>query len=349
MIRNKKQAILYGAILFIIFYFVNKFSLAVRLSPGEGFAEKFLHIGEGLTASFENILVSFNGTDLLVGLAGAAILLLAVLVKRSSSKKYRQGIEYGSARWGSPSDIRPFINPSFTDNILLTKTERLTMDARPKDLKYARNKNVLVIGGSGSGKTRFFVEPNIMQMHSSYVVTDPKGTIIGDVGSMLQRGGYLIRIFNTVNFSKSMHYNPFAYIHGEKDILKFVNVLMLNTKGEGDKSGEDFWVKAERLLYCALVGYIYYEALEEEKNFTTLLDLLSASQVKEDDEDYKSKMDFVIEDLKAVDPDHFAVRQYEKFKMAAGKTAKSILISCGARLAPFDIRELREITEYDEL
>ena len=349
MMRNKKLVILYGIIFFIIFYFVNKFSLAVRLSPGADFTEKFLHLGDGLTASFGSILLSFNGTDLLIGLAGAGLLLLAVLVKRSSSKKYRQGIEYGSARWGSPSDIRPFIDPSFTDNILLTKTERLTMDARPKDLKYARNKNVLVIGGSGSGKTRFFVEPNIMQMHSSYVVTDPKGTIIGDVGSMLQRGGYRIRIFNTVNFSKSMHYNPFAYIHGEKDILKFVNVLMLNTKGEGDKSGEDFWVKAERLLYCALVGYIYYEALEEEKNFTTLLDLLSASQVKEDDEDYKSKMDFVIEDLKAVDPDHFAVRQYEKFKMAAGKTAKSILISCGARLAPFDIRELREITEYDEL
>ena len=346
---DKKKVILYGIISFFAFYLFDKLSLAVRLSPGNDFAGKFLHIGDGLSAAFSDILVSFNGTDLLIGLAGAAAMLMAVLIKRSNSKKYRQGIEYGSARWGTPSDIKPFINKSFLQNVLFTRTERLTMEARPKNPKYARNKNVLVIGGSGSGKTRFFVLPNLLQMHSSYVVTDPKGTIVNDIGSALLKGGYRIKIFNTVNFSKSMHYNPFAYIHSEKDILKFVNVLMLNTKGEGDKSGEDFWVKAERLLYCALVGYIYYEALEEEKNFTTLLDLLSASQVKEEDEDYKSKMDFVIDDLKAVYPDHFAVRQYEKFKMAAGKTAKSILISCGARLAPFDIRELREITEYDEL
>ena len=346
---DKKKVILYGIISFFAFYLFDKLSLAVRLSPGNDFAGKILHIGDGLSAAFSDILVSFNGTDLLIGLAGAAAMLVAVMIKRSNSKKYRQGIEYGSARWGTPSDIKPFINKSFLQNVLFTRTERLTMEARPKNPKYARNKNVLVIGGSGSGKTRFFVLPNLLQMHSSYVVTDPKGTIVNDIGSALLKGGYRIKIFNTVNFSKSMHYNPFAYIHSEKDILKFVNVLMLNTKGEGDKSGEDFWVKAERLLYCALVGYIYYEALEEEKNFTTLLDLLSASQVKEEDEDYKSKMDFVIEDLKAVDPDHFAVRQYEKFKMAAGKTAKSILISCGARLAPFDIRELREITEYDEL
>ncbi len=346
---NRKKMILYGTIFFFAFYLFNKLSLAVRLSPGTGFADKFFHFKEGLSASFGNVLVSFNGTDLLIGLAGAATIAILVLIKKGDSKKYRQGIEYGSARWGTAADIRPFINRSFLQNVLLTKTEWLTMEERPKNPKYARNKNVLVIGGSGSGKTRNYVIPNLLQMHSSYVVTDPKGTIINDVGSALLRGGYRIKVFNTVNFTKSMHYNPFSYIRSEKDILKFVNVLMVNTKGEGEKAGEDFWVKAERLLYCALVGYIYYEALEEEKNFTTLLDLLSASQVKEEDEDYKSKMDFVIEDLRKDDPDHFAVRQYEKFKMAAGKTAKSILISCGARLAPFDIRELRELTRYDEL
>ena len=346
---NRKKMILYGTIFFFAFYLFNKLSLAVRLSPGTGFADKFFHFKEGLSASFGNVLVSFNGTDLLIGLAGAATIAILVLIKKGDSKKYRQGIEYGSARWGTAADIRPFINRSFLQNVLLTKTEWLTMEERQKNPKYARNKNVLVIGGSGSGKTRNYVIPNLLQMHSSYVVTDPKGTIINDVGSALLRGGYRIKVFNTVNFTKSMHYNPFSYIRSEKDILKFVNVLMVNTKGEGEKAGEDFWVKAERLLYCALVGYIYYEALEEEKNFTTLLDLLSASQVKEEDEDYKSKMDFVIEDLRKEDPDHFAVRQYEKFKMAAGKTAKSILISCGARLAPFDIRELRELTRYDDL
>lgn len=346
---NRKKMILYGAIFFFAFYLSNKLAMAVRLSPGSGFADKFFHFKEGLSASFGNVLVSFNGTDLLIGLAGTAAIAILVLIKKGDSKKYRQGIEYGSARWGTAADIRPFINRSFLQNVLLTKTEWLTMEERPKNPKYARNKNVLVIGGSGSGKTRNYVIPNLLQMHSSYVVTDPKGTIINDVGSALLRGGYRIRVFNTVNFAKSMHYNPFSYIRSEKDILKFVNVLMVNTKGEGEKAGEDFWVKAERLLYCALVGYIYYEALEEEKNFTTLLDLLSASQVKEEDEDYKSKMDFVIEDLRKDDPDHFAVRQYEKFKMAAGKTAKSILISCGARLAPFDIRELRELTRYDDL
>ena len=346
---NRKKMILYGTIFFFAFYLFNKLSLAVRLSPGTGFADKFFHFKEGLSASFGNVLVSFNGTDLLIGLAGAATIAILVLIKKGDSKKYRQGIEYGSARWGTAADIRPFINRSFLQNVLLTKTEWLTMEERQKNPKYARNKNVLVIGGSGSGKTRNYVIPNLLQMHSSYVVTDPKGTIINDVGSALLRGGYRIKVFNTVNFTKSMHYNPFSYIRSKKDILKFVNVLMVNTKGEGEKAGEDFWVKAERLLYCALVGYIYYEALEEEKNFTTLLDLLSASQVKEEDEEYKSKMDFVIEDLRKDDPDHFAVRQYEKFKMAAGKTAKSILISCGARLAPFDIRELRELTRYDEL
>ena len=315
---NRKKMILYGTIFFFAFYLFNKLSLAVRLSPGTGFADKFFHFKEGLSASFGNVLVSFNGTDLLIGLAGAAAIAILLLIKKGDSKKYRQGIEYGSARWGTAADIRPFINRSFLQNVLLTKTEWLTMEERPKNPKYARNKNVLVIGGSGSGKTRNYVIPNLLQMHSSYVVTDPKGTIINDVGSALLRGGYRIRVFNTVNFAKSMHYNPFSYIRSEKDILKFVNVLMVNTKGEGEKAGEDFWVKAERLLYCALVGYIYYEALEEEKNFTTLLDLLSASQVKEEDEDYKSKMDFVIEDLRKDDPDHFAVRQYEKFKMAAG-------------------------------
>lgn len=347
--KSRKKAVVYGIVFFFSFYFFDKLSLAVRVTPGADFTGKFLHIREGLSSAFTTIWVSFNGTDLLVGLAGMAVIAILILLRKSNSKKYRQGIEYGSARWGTPADIRPFINQSFLQNVLLTKTERLTMEERPKDPKYARNKNVLVIGGSGSGKTRYYVIPNLLQMHSSYVVTDPKGTIINDVGSALLRGGYRIKVFNTVNFSKSMHYNPFSYIRSEKDILKFVNVLMMNTKGEGEKAGEDFWVKAERLLYCALVGYIYYEALEEEKNFTTLLELLSASQVKEEDEDYKSKMDFVIEDLKKDDPDHFAVRQYEKFKMAAGKTAKSILISCGARLAPFDIRELREITRYDDL
>ena len=347
---DKKKVILYGSILFFAFYFFNKLSFGWRIAPGGSFAGKFLNLGAGMSASFGAVLISSNGEDILVGLAGVVALSLMFMIKKQNSKKYRQGIEYGSARWGTASDIKPFIDPVFTNNVLLTKTERLTMESRPSDPKYARNKNVLVIGGSGSGKTRFYVEPNLMQMHKcSYVVTDPKGTIINDVGSMLLKGGYHIKIFNTVNFSKSMHYNPFAYIHSEKDILKFVNVLMLNTKGEGEKAGEDFWMKAERLLYCALVGFIHYEAIEEDKNFTMLLELLVASQVKEEDEDYMSTMDYLFEDLKMRDPDHFAVRQYEKFKLAAGKTAKSILISCGARLAPFDIKELREIMEYDEL
>ena len=287
--------------------------------------------------------------EILAGIFAGIFMLLFILDRMTDSKKFRKGTEYGSARWGKKKDIKPFIDPVFSRNVILTKTERLMMNDRPKDIRFARNKNVLVIGGSGSGKTRFFVTPNIMQMNASYVVTDPKGTIINDVGHMLERGKYRIKVFNTVNFSKSMHYNPFVYIRSEKDILKFVNVLMVNTKGEGDKSGEDFWVKAERLLYCALIGFIWYELPKNEQNFSTLLDFLNASQAREDDENYKSEMDFIFGNLEAKDPDHFAVRQYRKYKMAAGKTAKSILISCGARLAPFDIKELREVMEDDEM
>lgn len=349
MRRIKYRIILYGSFFLIVFWFFNKISFAIRSCPGNTWIDKAQSIGTGFSLAFSSIWPSLNDIDFLVGLGGAIAILVVILIRKQTAKRFRNGIEYGSARWGSPLDIRPFMDKQFSNNIILTRTERLTMNSRPSNPMYARNKNVLVIGGSGSGKTRYYLLPNIMQLHSSYVITDPKGDVLNKVGTMLEKAHYKIKVFNTVNFNKSMHYNPFSYIRSEKDILKFVNVLMLNTKGEGDKSGEDFWVKAERLLYCALIGYLYYEAPEEEQNFTTLLNLLTASQVKEEDEDYKSKMDFIFEDLQKTDPDHFAVRQYEKFKLAAGKTAKSILISCGARLAPFDIKELREITEYDEL
>ena len=325
-----------------------KLGQAARLAPGFDFSSKALHIMDGLTMAFENIMPSFHPIDLLVGLAAAAIIRLAVYFKGKNAKKFRKNLEYGSARWGTREDIAPFMDPVFENNIILTQTESLMMSNRPKDPKNARNKNVLVIGGSGSGKTRFFVKPQIMQLHSSYVVTDPKGQVVCEVGKLLERNSYKIKIFNTINFKKSMHYNPFAYIHSEKDILKLVTTLITNTKGDG-KSGEEFWTKAETLLYCALIGYIHYEAPPEEQNFTTLLEFINAMEVREDDEEYKNPVDRMFEELEAEKPNHFAVRQYKKYSLAAGKTAKSILVSCGARLAPFDIAELREITMYDEL
>ena len=325
-----------------------KLGQAARLAPGFDFSSKVLHIMDGLTMAFENIMPSFHPIDLLIGIAAAVIIRLAVYVKGKNAKKFRKNLEYGSARWGTREDIAPFMDPVFENNIILTQTESLMMSNRPKDPKNARNKNVLVIGGSGSGKTRFFLKPNLMQLHSSYVVTDPKGSVVCEVGKLLERNNYKIKIFNTINFKKSMHYNPFAYIHSEKDILKLVTTLITNTKGDG-KSGDEFWTKAETLLYCALIGYIHYEAPPEEQNFTTLLEFINAMEVREDDEEYKNPVDRMFEELEAEKPNHFAVRQYKKYSLAAGKTAKSILVSCGARLAPFDIAELREITMYDEL
>ena len=326
---------------------------AARLAPGLDFSQKALHILDGFRLAFESLLPSFHPADLLVGLLIAAALRLAVYVKGKNAKKFRKNMEYGSARWGTHEDIAPYIDPVFENNIILTQTESLTMNNRPKDPRTARNKNVLVIGGSGSGKTRFFIKPNLMQCQSkdypvSFVVTDPKGSIVVECGKLLEKNNYRIKIFNTINFSKSMHYNPFAYIHSEKDILKLVNTLICNTKGDG-KSGDDFWVKAETLLYCALIGYIHYEAPEEEQNFATLIELVNAMEVREDDETFENPVDIAFKELEKDKPNHFAVRQYKKYKLAAGKTAKSILISCGARLAPFDIQELRELTAYDEL
>ena len=326
---------------------------AARLAPGMDFSQKALHILDGFRLAFESLLPSFHPADLLVGLLIAAALRLAVYVKGKNAKKFRKNMEYGSARWGTHEDIAPYIDPVFENNIILTQTESLTMNNRPKDPRTARNKNVLVIGGSGSGKTRFFIKPNLMQCQSkdypvSFVVTDPKGSIVVECGKLLEKNNYRIKIFNTINFSKSMHYNPFAYIHSEKDILKLVNTLICNTKGDG-KSGDDFWVKAETLLYCALIGYIHYEAPEEEQNFATLIELVNAMEVREDDETFENPVDIAFKELEKDKPNHFAVRQYKKYKLAAGKTAKSINISCGARLAPFDIAELREITMYDEL
>ena len=334
-------------ILFV--YLFDKLGEVLRLAPGADASQKLLHIGEGFAAAFASYAPSFHPVDLLIGIAGAAAIRLAVYVKGKNAKKYRKGIEYGSARWGGASDIAPYIDPVFENNIPLTQTERLTMNSRPKQPKYARNKNILVIGGSGSGKTRFFVKPSLMQMHSSYVVTDPKGTVLVECGKLLQRGGYKIKVLNTINFKKSMKYNPFAYLRSEKDILKLVNTIIANTKGDGEKSGEDFWVKSERLFYCALIGYIHYEAPEEEKNFTTLLEMINASEAREDDPEFQSPVDLMFERLEEKDPEHFAVRQYKKFLLSAGKTRSSILISCGARLAPFDIRELRELMESDEM
>lgn len=331
-------------------FFFNKASQALTSASGSSFGEKFIEAMNNFGSVFTVPLPSFRPVDLFIGTAGAVLIKAIVWIKGKNAKKYRKGVEYGSARWGTAEDIKPYMAEDFKDNIILTETERLTMDNRPKSgPKYARNKNVLVIGGSGSGKTRFFVKPNLLQMHSSYVVTDPKGTVVNEVGNALLKGGYRIKILNTINFAKSMHYNPLAYIRSEKDILKLVNTIIANTKGEGAQSGEDFWIKAERLYYSALIGYIWYEGPEDEKNLNTLIEMINASATREDDESYKNPIDRLFDELEAENPEHFAVRQYKKYKLAAGKTAKSILISCGARLAPFDIRELRELTEYDEL
>ena len=370
MTGKLKKALLPNLPYLLFVWFFDKLCQAVRLAPGADASEKLLRIAQGFTEAFASLWLSLHPLDLLLGVAGAALVRLAVYLKAKNAKKYRRGVEYGSARWGRPEDIVPYIDPVPDWNIPLTRTESLTMTSRPKDPKTARNKNILVIGGSGSGKTRFFVKPSLLQMHSSYVVTDPKGQILRETGKLLAHGGpkrdengkpvrdkhgkvvyepYRIKVLNTINFSKSMKYNPLAYVRSEKDILKLVNVIIANTKGDGEKSSEDFWIKAERLLYCALIGYIWYEAEPEERNFITLLDLLNACEAREDDETYKSPVDILFDDLAKKQPEHFAVKQYVKFKMAAGKTLKSILVSCGARLSPFDIKELRDIMTEDEL
>lgn len=346
---NMKKMFLLNLPYLLFVYPFDKLAQAFRLAPGANLSGKLLSIGDGFTAAFSSPWLSFHPTDLLIGIAGAVVLRMAVYLKGKNAKKYRHGIEYGSARWGTAADIAPYMDKDFFQNIPMTQTERITMASRPKQPKYARNKNILVIGGSGSGKTRFFCKPSLLQAHSSYVCTDPKGTLLPEIGTFLERKKYRIKCLNLINFRKSMRYNPLAYIRSEKDILKLVNALIMNTKGEGEKSSEDFWVKAERLYYSALIGYIWYEATEEEKNFITLLDLINASEAREDDETYQSPVDLLFSQLEEREPDHFAVKQYRKFKMAAGKTLKSILISCGARLAPFDIKELRDLMEYDEL
>ena len=368
---GKLKKVLLPNLPYLLFVWLfDKLCQAVRLSPGLNASEKLLRIAQGFTEAFSSLWLSLHPLDLLLGVAGAALVRLAVYLKAKNAKKYRRGVEYGSARWGRPEDIAPYIDPVPDWNIPLTRTESLTMTSRPKDPKTARNKNILVIGGSGSGKTRFFVKPSLLQMHSSYVVTDPKGQLLRETGKLLAHGGpkrdengkpvrdkhgkvvyepYRIKVLNTINFSKSMKYNPLAYVRSEKDILKLVNVIIANTKGDGEKSSEDFWIKAERLLYCALIGYIWYEAEPEEKNFITLLELINACEAREDDETYKSPVDILFDELAQAQPEHFAVKQYVKFKMAAGKTLKSILVSCGARLSPFDIKELRDIMTEDEL
>ena len=351
-------------------YFFNKIAWLYRVNTGATSWDKFMNTITYFELAFRNLWPSLNHMDLFWGITGGVAVKFIIIYRTKNARKYRLGVEYGSARWGTEKDIRPYADPEFENNIILTETESLTMSSRPKNPKYARNKNILVIGGSGSGKTRFFVKPNIMQMHSSYVITDPKGTVLLEVGSMLAKGSpmtdengkivrdkegkviyepYKIKVLNTINFKKSMHYNPFVYIRSEKDILKLVTTIIANTKGEGQQSGEDFWVKAEKLYYCALIGYIWYEGREEEKNFNTLLEMINVSEAREDDENFKNPVDLMFDELEQKDPNHFAVRQYKKYKLAAGKTAKSILISCGARLAPFDIAELRELMSYDEL
>ena len=340
-----KKVILANLPFLFIFWLADKLAYSYRINEGN----KIMALVKGVSELFKAPVLSFNIFDLLIGVLGALAVKGVLYVRSKNAKKYRKGMEYGSARWGTAADIKPYMDKDFKNNILLTNTEGLTMNSRPKTAKYARNKNVLVIGGSGSGKTRFFVKPNLMQMHSSYVVTDPKGTVLLECGNLLVKGGYVIKVLNTINFKKSMHYNPFAYLQSEKDILKLVNVLIENTKGEGEKSSEDFWIKSERLLYSAYIGYIWYEAPEEEKNFITLLDMINASEAREDDENFKSPADMLFERLAEKEPEHFAVKQYRKFKLAAGKTLKSILVSCGARLATFDIKELRDLMEYDEL
>ena len=368
---GKLKKVLLPNLPYLLFVWLfDKLCQAVRLAPGLNASEKLLRIAQGFTEAFASLWISLHPLDLLLGAAGAALVRLAVYLKAKNAKKYRRGVEYGSARWGRPEDIAPYIDPVPDWNIPLTRTESLTMTSRPKDPKTARNKNILVIGGSGSGKTRFFVKPSLLQMHSSYVITDPKGQLLRETGKLLAHGGpkrdengkpvrdkrgkvvyepYRIKVLNTINFSKSMKYNPLAYVRSEKDILKLVNVIIANTKGDGEKSSEDFWIKAERLLYCALIGYIWYEAEPEEKNVITLLELINACEAREDDETYKSPVDILFDDLAKKQPEHFAVKQYVKFKMAAGKTLKSILVSCGARLSPFDIKELRDIMTEDEL
>ena len=348
--KNLKKLIILNIPYVIVGLFATNVGEAFRIASGTNASEKVqsLVLDGCFGAAFSNPMPSFHPADLLVGLAIGAVLRLAVYMKSKNAKKFRHNEEYGSARWGNHADIEPYMDPVFENNVILSQSERLTMNSRPKEPKYARNKNTLVVGGSGSGKTRFFIKPNILQMHSSYVITDPKGTVVNEVGNALLKNGYRMKIFNTINFKKSMHYNPFSYVHDEKDILKLVTTLIANTKGEG-KGGDEFWEKAEKLLYSALIGYIHYEAPEEEQNFTTLLEMINAMEVREDDEEFKNPVDLMFEELAERDPDHFAVRQYAKYKLSAGKTAKSILVSCGARLAPFDIKELREITAYDEL
>lgn len=348
MSKKMKKLLILNIPYLVLGLLFTKLPEAWRYTSGADLGQKILNLGEGLSRAFAVPFPSFYPTNLLIGLAIGALLRLIIYVRSKNAKKYRKGVEYGSARWGNAKDIEPYVNPTFQNNVILTQTERLTMNNRPKDPKTARNKNVLIVGGSGSGKTRFWLKPNLMQCHSSYVVTDPKGSIVIECGKLLLREGYKVKILNTINFRKSMHYNPFAYIRSEKDILKLVTTLIANTKGEG-KAGDDFWVKAETLLYTALIAYIYYEAPENEQNFTTLIEFINASEVREDDEDFKNNVDLMFDRLEEKDPQHFAVRQYKKYKLAAGKTAKSILISCGARLAPFDIKELRELTAYDEL
>jgi type IV secretion system protein VirD4 len=345
---NIKKFLLPNIPYVFIALFATKLGQAWRLAPGMDFSGKALHLMEGFATAFSSLVPSFHPIDLCVGVAAALLIRLIVYVKGKNAKKFRKNLEYGSARWGKPEDIAPYVDPKFENNVILTQTERLMMSNRPKDPKTARNKNVLVVGGSGSGKTRFFIKPNLMQLHSSYVVTDPKGSIAVECGKLMLRNGYKVKIFNSINFKKSHHYNPFAYIHSEKDILKLVTTLIANTKGDG-KSGDDFWQKAETLLYTALIGYIHYEAPEEEQNFATLIEFINAMEVREDDETFENNVDLAFKELAQREPNHFAVRQYKKYKLAAGKTAKSINISCGARLAPFDIQELREISMYDEL
>ena len=347
---NVKKLLILNVPYFLIGAVATNLGEAWRIAEGTNMSEKLqgMVTGGAFSAAFSNPLPSFHPIDLLVGVAVGGALRLAVYIKGKNAKKYRHNAEYGSARWGTHEDIEPFIDKEFSNNVLLSQTERITMNGRPPEPKYARNKNVLVVGGSGSGKTRFFIKPNALQMNSSLVLTDPKGTVVNEIGTALVKNNYRMKIFNTINFKKSMHYNPFAYVHDEKDILKLVTTLIANTKGEG-KGGDEFWEKAEKLLYSALIGYIHYEAPEEEQNFTTLLEMINAMEVREDDEEFKNPVDLMFDELEERDPEHFAVRQYKKYKLSAGKTAKSILVSCGARLAPFDIKELREVTAYDEL
>ena len=348
MNKKQKRFILLNIPYVLVGVFATNLGEAWRLSKLIDAPNEIGALVKALPIALSNLMPSFDSFDLMVGIICGVLLKVVVYVKGKNAKKYRQGAEYGTARWGNAQDIEPFMAPNFKDNVILTQTERLMMNSRPKRPKYARNKNVLVVGGSGSGKTRFFLIPNLLQMHSSYVVTDPKGDVVINTGKTLLRHGYKVKIFNTINFSKSQHYNPFAYIRSDNDILKLVNTLIANTKGDG-KAGDEFWQKAETLLYCALIGYIHYEAPEEEQNFNTLLEFLNASDVREDDEDYENPVDMMMNELGKKNPKHFAVRQYKKYKLAAGKTAKSILVSCGARLAPFDLDQVREITMYDEL